>query len=210
MPGRSSGPGEGQPKDFGSREHARRSPPEGDQALSAFGVEPGVGLAVTAWSLTSALGVMVFALGLLPVRRRRGPDDPRWRLRPAGAFRTAIQPTRSAPAEPIPSSVSPGESIRLPWLLSANDNPSAASEAGGAMAREPLRFRAPARPGVERRAIAYRFIRVADQPDDKTSAEVCRLDRGDEIEIIGEHDGFLQVRTPNGLQGWVQRMVIVG
>ncbi|HEV8280503.1 MAG TPA: SH3 domain-containing protein [Candidatus Limnocylindrales bacterium] len=153
---------------------------------------------------------MVFALGLLPVRRRRGPDDPRWRLRPAGAFRTAVQPTRSASAELIPSSVSPGESIRLPWLLGSSDTPSAPSEAGGVVAREPLRFRAPARPGVERRAIAYRFIRVTDQPDDNTSAEVCRLDRGDEIEIIGEHDGFLQVRTPNGLQGWVQRMVIVG
>jgi hypothetical protein len=210
VPGRSPGPGDGQPKDLGSREHTRRSPPEDDLALSVFRVEPTVGLVITAWSLTSALGVMVFALGLMPVRRRRGPDDPRWRLRPAGAFRTAVQPARSASAEPITSATSPAESIRLPWLLSSSDSPNPASEAGQTVAREPLRFREPARPGVERRAIAYRFIRVTDQPDDKTSAEVCRLDRGDEIEIIGEHDGFLQVRTPNGLQGWVQRMVIVG
>ena len=76
--------------------------------------------------------------------------------------------------------------------------------------REPLRFQAPPRPGVERRTIAYRFIRVADQPDSTGSSEICRLDRGDEIEIIGEHEGYLRIRTPTGIEGWVQRMVIVG
>jgi len=83
---------------------------------------------------------------------------------------------------------------------------------GGATStvREPLRFQAPARPGVERRTIAYRLIRVADQPDATGSSEICRLDRGDEIEIIGEHEGYLQIKTPTGIEGWVQRMVIVG
>ena len=30
-----------------------------------------------------------------------------------------------------------------------------------------------------------------------------RLDRGDEIEIIGQDGGFIQVRTPTGEIGWI-------
>jgi hypothetical protein len=41
-------------------------------------------------------------------------------------------------------------------------------------------------------------------------AEIGRLDRGDEVEVLGEQDGMLQVRTPTGLLGWVPRVVIVG
>jgi SH3-like domain-containing protein len=40
--------------------------------------------------------------------------------------------------------------------------------------------------------------------------EVGRVDRGDEIEVIAEHESFLRVRTPDGLEGWVPRVVIVG
>lgn len=92
----------------------------------------------------------------------------------------------------------------------ATGAPKATIDASMSAVRQPLRFHAPPRRGVERRTIAYRFVRVADQPDDTTSTEVCRLDRGDEIEIIGEHEGFLKIVTPNGLEGWVQRIVIVG
>jgi SH3-like domain-containing protein len=51
---------------------------------------------------------------------------------------------------------------------------------------------------------------VSDGPDELTSNEVGRLDRGDEIEVIGEHEGALRIRTPSGLEGWVPRVVIVG
>jgi SH3-like domain-containing protein len=51
---------------------------------------------------------------------------------------------------------------------------------------------------------------VSDGPDDIRTSEVGRLDRGDEVEVIGERDGFLKVRTPSGLEGWVPRVVIVG
>ena len=61
----------------------------------------------------------------------------------------------------------------------------------------------------ERKTIGYRFVRVSDGPDDLRSREVGRLDRGDEVEIIAEHEGMLQVRTSNGLMGWVPRVVIV-
>jgi SH3-like domain-containing protein len=78
------------------------------------------------------------------------------------------------------------------------------------VARVPARFATPARRGVERHLITYRWVRLSDGPDERASNEVGRLDRGDEIEVIGEHEGSLQVRTSDGLEGWVPRVVIVG
>jgi SH3-like domain-containing protein len=63
---------------------------------------------------------------------------------------------------------------------------------------------------VERRTIGYRLVRMTEGPDDIRSREVGRLDRGDEVDVIGEHEGFLKVRTPSGLEGWVPRVVIIG
>jgi len=36
--------------------------------------------------------------------------------------------------------------------------------------------------------------------------EIARLDRGDEVEVLAEEHGFVSVRTPDGLEGWVPRM----
>jgi SH3-like domain-containing protein len=79
-----------------------------------------------------------------------------------------------------------------------------------AAAHEAARFGAAPKSGVERRTIGYRLVRVSDAPDDIRSKEVGRVDRGDEVEVVGEHEGFLRVRTPSGLEGWVPRVVIVG
>jgi hypothetical protein len=78
-----------------------------------------------------------------------------------------------------------------------------------AAAREPERFASAPRAGVDRRTIGYRLVRLSDGPDDLRSSEIGRLDRGDEVEIIGDVGGFLQVRTPGGLEGWVPRIAIV-
>jgi hypothetical protein len=75
--------------------------------------------------------------------------------------------------------------------------------------REPERFDSPPRGGADRRTIGYRLVRLSDGPDDLRSSEISRLDRGDEVEIIGDQGGFLQVRTPSGLEGWVPRIAIV-
>jgi hypothetical protein len=64
--------------------------------------------------------------------------------------------------------------------------------------------------GVERKTISYRFVRLSDGPGYLRSREIGRLDRGDEVEVLGEQDGMLFVRTATGLQGWVPRVVIVG
>ena len=41
-------------------------------------------------------------------------------------------------------------------------------------------------------------------------ARLGRLDRGDEVEVIGSYEGFLQVNTPDGLTGWIPRHTILG
>jgi SH3-like domain-containing protein len=81
---------------------------------------------------------------------------------------------------------------------------------GDTAARVPALFATRARRGVERHLITYRWVRLSDGPDERTSNEVSRLDRGDEIEVIGEFEGSLHVRTSDGLEGWVPRVVIVG
>ena len=69
--------------------------------------------------------------------------------------------------------------------------------------------RAPGK-GTERFRIGYRGVRVGDGPHDLRSTELARLDRGDEVEILSSHEGFLQVRTPTGLTGWIPRHTITG
>lgn len=78
------------------------------------------------------------------------------------------------------------------------------------VSRPPARFDASRASGVERRTITYRLVRLSSGPDELASDEVGRLDRGDEVEVIGEHESYLQVRTPSGAEGWVPRVVILG
>jgi hypothetical protein len=37
-----------------------------------------------------------------------------------------------------------------------------------------------------------------------------RLDRREEVDVIGAEAGYLQIRTPDGIVGWVPRVVLVG
>jgi hypothetical protein len=162
--------------------------------------------------LTSAFGVLVFGLGLLPVRRRRDPAlTRRWWIGRAASVAATNEPGAMSTPEPTRPTGTSGGSAPRAWGAAGSVDEAAAGTGGlTSSAREPLRFQAPPRPGVERRTIDYRLIRVADQPDATGSSEICRLDRGDEIEIIGEHEGYLRIKTPTGIEGWVQRMVIVG
>jgi hypothetical protein len=73
----------------------------------------------------------------------------------------------------------------------------------------PLRFASPPTYGMERLKINYRQVRVSDEPSIGDSRELGRLDRGDEVEVIGSYEGYLQVRTPDGLIGWITRQAIV-
>ncbi len=96
-----------------------------------------------------------------------------------------------------------------------DDRPLAAAAAAraaiAASAKRPtLKFTKRAAKGVQRGKIGYRQVRVSAGPDDVRTAELGRVDNGDEIEVIGEDAAFFQIRTPEGLEGWVPRYVIRG
>lgn len=90
------------------------------------------------------------------------------------------------------------------------DDPARAGGRFVGVGRAPLRFSAPAASTAERRIVAYRYVRVSAGPDDLRFPELARLDRRDEVEVIGSEVGYLQVRTPDGIVGWVPRIVLVG
>jgi hypothetical protein len=190
-----------------------------------IGFDPSGALPIAAWSLTTALGVILFAAFLRPSRRRERDNEPGDLAAVAAA---PVAPTPSAVPRTFPQPTSPtwgasaddGEATGAPtsdeagmprWLRPSLREQRQASDRGSLpVAHQPAVFAAKPRSGTERRTIAYRLVRLSAGPDDLRSAEVGRLDRGDEVEVIGEHDGFLHVRTPTGLEGWVPRVVIVG
>jgi hypothetical protein len=74
----------------------------------------------------------------------------------------------------------------------------------------PRTFDKPPAKGAERAKVGYRRVRISSKPDAVRSVELGRLDRGDEIEIVDSYEGFLQIRTPDGITGWILRHTIVG
>jgi hypothetical protein len=157
-------------------------------------------LPVVAWASTTSIGILVFAL----VFGRHGLVAPATlgflvggdvrRRAPARAPRTAEPELGGGPAADV-AEAAPQRPGPTRWTPTS---------------RPPLRFETPAPRGVERRTIGYREVRVSAGADDLRTREVGRLDRGDEVELIGEDGGSLHVRTPNGLEGWVPRIVMLG
>jgi hypothetical protein len=175
--------------------------PEAPTSASSlrFGFDPGIGLPVFAWSLTTALGVMLFAFVLRrPARRERVPVGPNLAAAVAVAQPVPLLPTANPEEANMPRWLRPTLREQRQW-----------SDRSAYAVRDPEQFAAPPRAGADRRTIGYRLVRLSDGPDDLRSTEISRLDRGDEVEIIGDQGGFLQVRTPSGLEGWVPRVAIV-
>ena len=85
--------------------------------------------------------------------------------------------------------------------------PAAAMGAAATMKRK---FDAPPKGGIERAKVGYRQVRISSEPDAVRSTELGRLDRGDEVEILESHEGFLQIRTPDDITGWILRHTIIG
>jgi len=86
----------------------------------------------------------------------------------------------------------------------------AAGTAMAAAAAERRTFEEPPKKGVSRAKVGYRRVRISSEPDAVRSTELGRLDRGDEVEILESYEGFLQVRTPDNIVGWILRHTIVG
>jgi hypothetical protein len=174
-------------------------------------IDPVVGFAVAVWSLTSALGVLLFAVAMRRVTPRE--PEPVGRRRGLLSFRSGRwSATAVANVENPASHATVPEEAYLPrWLRPSLRAERASNEQTAAFAmRDPIVFAAPPAKGAVRSTVAYRLVRVSDAPNDHTSVEIGRLDRGDEVEIVGDSEGYLKVRTPTGLEGWVPRMVLVG
>ena len=151
-----------------------------------------VGGVVGPWMGFTGLGIAIFWLLL-----RRRPD------RPMGAG--AGGPSSAALG--LPGSAR--EDASIPRWLRPSLQAARAAGWGVPPPRAAVRFLGPAAPGVDRREIGYRLVRVADGPDDLKSDEVGRFDRGDQVEVLESKGAFVRVRGADGLEGWVHQAAII-
>ena len=143
------------------------------------------------WLITTTGGLLLF---LVLVRRWRDDSDPTVEGRAlavalAGPAVTTESMPPSPPAAPAPRPT--GRATMLPPV-------------------PPRTFDKPPANGVERARIGYRRVRISSKPDAVRSVELGRLDRGDEVEVLDSYEGFLQIRTPDDITGWILRHTTVG
>ncbi len=62
--------------------------------------------------------------------------------------------------------------------------------------------------GGERRLIRYRLVRLLDVPDEVSGRELGILDAGDEVQIVETYGIYRLVVCPDGLRGWLHKMVL--
>ena len=113
-------------------------------------------------------------------RRRRSPSRPRSRVE---AARRRRRRSRRARHDAAAAARGLGRLRRWPPT-----SPTAAAARATVAAKgepAPRTFDKPPAKGVERVKIGYRRVRLSDAPDDVGSRELGRLDRGDEVEIVG-------------------------
>jgi hypothetical protein len=145
------------------------------------------------WLFTTGGGLLLFAFLM-----RRQRYQPR-------ALATQLASGLGAPGEADRAT----EEARMPrWRRPSVEAGRGTPRYADAPVRAPLKFPAAAASGVERVVVQYRFVRVADSPDNVRSLELGRLDRGDEVEVVERRSGFAHVRAPDGLDGWVPRMTL--
>jgi hypothetical protein len=178
-----------------------------------------------AWLLTTTGGILFFLFLLR--RGTRFDDDRPGELVFARAVAAPLAglPTASGASSPLADGGGPPvipvaalPPTRTRKAASKKGAPSAVTT--GATTRDVAPAAAKAKRGrrstktaaksVERAKISYRRVRVSSEPDDVHSVELARLDRGDEVEILDSHEGFLRIRTPEGVTGWIHRHTVVG
>ena len=177
------------------------SPPGSGPTLDLAGLPGAVGGIVLnpllVWLLTAAGGTALY----MRLVRRSGDDA--WQ----GGFALAAATATAAPAEPAgpPQAVPDGHAPVGTIPVQPPQPVSVLPSAVGARVFE----KGPAK-GVERATVGYHKVRISSKPDELRSEELGRLERGDEVEILDSFEGFLQIRTPDGVVGWIQRHVTVG
>jgi hypothetical protein len=181
---------------------------------------------VFAWLGTTIGGILLF---LFLIRRRPRDDSPSLATFVLESPGPVAPSTPSAPpaaaAVPPPVSTPPpmgsmasavkaakpakkARTTKPASQASAPATPAAAAAVVAVAAVEPTSA-FPKRPakGVERVFVSYQGVRMAAMPDEFSSM-LARLERGDEVEIVGSQDGYLNVRTPVGLTGWIPRVTV--
>jgi hypothetical protein len=158
-----------------------------------------------------ALAVAASSVFFLVGRRRRRDDEP-----------AKVPKTSKVPAAlPAAVVVDPMDAIVDEDLAPVDDDAplkesrkatkrATAATAAAAVATSVRTFGKPPPKGVERAMVGYRRVRISSEPDAVRSVELGRLDRGDEVEILESHEGFLRVRTPDDITGWILRHTVVG
>jgi len=155
-------------------------------------------------ALVAAMCGIFFVVGR---RRRREDDDP------VSARRAGAAPVPAPVVEPMTAIVDEDltpvdEDAPLKEVRKASRRATAAATAA-AVATSVRTFGKPPPKGVERAKVGYRRVRISSEPDAVRSVELGRLDRGDEVEILDSHEGFLRVRTPDDITGWILRHTVV-
>lgn len=74
--------------------------------------------------------------------------------------------------------------------------------------RLPMRFGAGDAGALDVRVVRYAVVPVLDRPDEVLGLRLLDLESGDEVNVIGGADAFLEVQCPNGDRGWVHRTTL--
>ena len=179
---------------------ASGGPGPGDEGSSVVG--PMVGLL--------ALTTAICGIFLLVGRRRRRQDEDTVGTRhvdPSPAPAPVVAEPMMAFVDEDQTPVD--EDAPLKEVRKASRRATAAATAA-AVATSVRTFAKPPPKGVERAKVGYRRVRISSEPDAVRSVELGRLDRGDEVEILESHEGFLRVRTPDDITGWILRHTVGG
>ena len=191
-------------------------PPGGNGGDDIFSVRVSITglLPVAIWATTTMLGVLVFAwMFRRPQRDDGSPLAAALSMvaaAGAGLRRDAAERSVGDGSEPPSEGGDADATVASASAFGAGGVRLTGNRPTGWQSRPALLFdTAPAR-NVVRRRITYRLVRLSDGVDDLRSKEIMRLDRGDEIEILGQEGSYLQVRTPSGAVGWIPSVSIIG
>ncbi len=196
--------------------------PEAARGLDTLGLGGGFDGLIRAESVLVTTGgtAAVWAAFIVFGKRRRDGEPPAPDAVLAAHAASAIAPVAAAglvpvvPARHLPPGVEPDEADlprwRRPSLLQARKTDplrsatvaTSLSFADGAAGSVGLAD------GVERRRIRYRLVRLLDVPDEATGRELTVLDAGDEVQIVESYGIYRLVVCPDGLRGWLHKMVL--
>jgi hypothetical protein len=164
-------------------------------------------------SNAAALPPVAMASGQ-PTSGSKAKRTPRTKASKAAAV-AGVAAATAVPEDVVTDPAASGVVDATSWEVS-DDAPLAATSAAYAATKaavaEPTvarTFTDPPAKGVERATVRSRRVRFNAEPDDLRSAELGRLDRGDEVEIVGSFEGFLNVRIPDGTTGWIHRAALI-